>query len=213
MNFSTRSRSRLSGTSAPAASAESRQKSQPSTINHQPFFAGRTGLAQWIRLRGGSSGNPQVARCALLSLAIAGVLSIAMPCGMGQTVPQAIYHNRDSCNSPLRERWAALAMEESGDCDGCIGPAGELSRYQITPANWLAAAHTGESPTNQWQALAVAMRIQSWRVASFARAHGRMPTNLEWVLLWKCPGRAEHPSAGKLEQAQRVVNLIGEVKG
>src|ERR1017187_5523136 len=82
-------------------------------------------------------------------------------------------------------RWAALALVEGGS-DSQRGPCGEVSRYGIMPANWLANAMAGESPTNQWQALALAMRIQSRRVAAFARAHSRMPTDGEWVVRWHC---------------------------
>ena len=116
------------------------------------------------------------------------------------------------------DRWSALAMVEGGS-DTRTGPCGEVSRYGIMPSNW--KLETGDlkgemgkgkaetfSPTNQWQALEVAMRIQSRRVAAFARAHGRMPSDGEWALLWHCPARVAWPTAAEADYARRFVNLL-----
>jgi hypothetical protein len=109
-------------------------------------------------------------------------------------------------------RWEALAMLESGNSDTARGPCGELSRYQMTPWNWTAAARPGDSPANQWQALGAAMRLQGPRVAAFCKRHGRMPGDAEWYLLWHRParvlGRASGAmSAQELDRAKRFENL------
>lgn len=114
---------------------------------------------------------------------------------------------------PATDRWEALGMIESGNCDRCTGRAGELSRYQIMPENWRASASGGESFTNHWQALSVAMRIQGRRVAVFAQNHGRLPTDREWYLLWHRPARMMGKSrcqinATDLHLAERFENLI-----
>ncbi len=121
-------------------------------------------------------------------------------------------------DAPYQIRWAALSMQETGDLDRAIGPQGEVSRFAIMPALWARFARAGDSPTNQWQALGVAMRIQALRAGDFARRCGRLPNDLEWVLLWKCPGHLlrniQHPTSnaqhpGKWQQARLVVNLMG----
>jgi hypothetical protein len=41
-----------------------------------------------------------------------------------------------SANASAMDRWAALAMFESGDNDRIVGRAGEISRYQIRRELW-----------------------------------------------------------------------------
>ena len=41
-----------------------------------------------------------------------------------------------SANASAMDRWAALAMFETGDNDRIVGRAGEISRYQIRRELW-----------------------------------------------------------------------------
>lgn len=118
------------------------------------------------------------------------------------------------------DRWDALAMEESGTDDSAIGQAGEVSRYQVLPEVWKRctnsiawdasnpAKNVQLIPTNPKQANFVAWLIMFQRDEQFQKTYHRAPTDLEWALLWKCPSRVNNPTKQKLEQAQRVANLI-----
>lgn len=115
-------------------------------------------------------------------------------------------------DSSIEVRWSALSMQETGDDDSARGPDGEVSRYAILESLWNVNANQGDAWTNRWQALRVAMKIQSSRVVSFAKNQGRMPTDLEWALLWKCPARLSNPTPEKLAQARCVVNLMRKLR-
>lgn len=101
------------------------------------------------------------------------------------------------------DRWAALAMIESGDHDNAIGQAGEVSRYQIRPGLW-----AGGSPLNAQTARTNAQAIMTVRVARFEKAHGRPPTDFEFYVLWNAPGQIGHPHHAVVERARRFVNLV-----
>ncbi len=106
------------------------------------------------------------------------------------------------------ERWVALAQLESGNRDGAVGRAGEISRYQIKPALWRRYA----SPTAHWtdrhQALRVARRIMAERTADFERSYGRSPTDFEFYVLWNAPAQSLHPAKAVAERARRFCDLI-----
>jgi len=120
------------------------------------------------------------------------------------------------------DRFAALSMIESGDCDTCIGPNGEVSRYQIAPAIWKSNSnfmvfplHHPEqarniSPTNEQDAFAVAYDIQYHRVRKFEDTYHRPPTDAEWYLLWHRPAclfTARKPTTREADRARRFANL------
>ena len=108
-----------------------------------------------------------------------------------------------SANAPAMDRWAALAMFESGDNDRIVGRAGEISRYQIRRELW-----PGGNPLDAGVALANAQRIMSPRVAAFERTHGRMPDDFEFYILWNAPAQINHPHPVVAERARRFMNLV-----
>ncbi len=101
------------------------------------------------------------------------------------------------------DRWTALSMIESGNDDHAVGAVGEVSRYQIRPELW-----PGGNPQNPQVALTVAQKTMQSRVNHFVRRHNRLPTDLEFYILWNAPWQADHPSAVVRERAQRFVNLV-----
>jgi hypothetical protein len=109
-------------------------------------------------------------------------------------------------------RWSALSELESGNADGMIGRAGELTRYQILPSLWW----TYCPPDNQDDyedssvALRVAHAIMAGRVRRFERANHRLPSDWEFYVLWNAPGQLEFNrvvSVVVAERAGRFVNL------
>jgi hypothetical protein len=101
------------------------------------------------------------------------------------------------------DRWAALAMIESGKCDHAIGAEGEISRFQIKPKLW-----PGGDPHNPQAALVVAQGIMRQRLDEFRRTHNRPPTNFDFYVLWNAPAKVDRPGATVAERAQRFVNLV-----
>jgi hypothetical protein len=101
------------------------------------------------------------------------------------------------------DRWAALAMIESGNNDHAVGAVGEGSCFQIRPELW-----PGGNPLNPREALNAAQMTMLPRVARFQRNHNRMPTDFEFYVLWNAPWQADHPSGIVKERAQRFVNLV-----
>jgi hypothetical protein len=110
-----------------------------------------------------------------------------------------------SANASAMDRWAALAMFESGDNDRIVGQAGEISRYQIRRELW-----PNGNPLDACVALANAQRIMSSRLAAFERTHGRMPNDFEFYILWNAPAQIDHPHPVVAERARRFVNLVVE---
>jgi len=104
-------------------------------------------------------------------------------------------------------RFAALSMLESGDCDTCVGPNGEMSRYQVAPTVWKQFALSGEEPTHEQDARAVSARILQQRCSAFAARYGRPPTDFEFYLLWHRPARVHNPTTREAERAHRFSNL------
>jgi hypothetical protein len=106
-------------------------------------------------------------------------------------------------NAVAMDRWTALAMLESGDNDHAIGPAGEVSRYQINPKIW-----PGGNPSDSQVALVNAQRIMSARMEAFKKSHAREPDDFEFYVLWNAPAEIDHPHRAVAERAGRFVNLV-----
>ncbi len=108
-----------------------------------------------------------------------------------------------STNALAMDRWTALAMLESGGDDRTVGPAGEISRYQIRPALW-----PGGDPNDSHVALTNAQHIMSPRLAGFEQSHGRAPDDFEFYILWNAPAQMNHPHLAVAERARRFANLV-----
>jgi hypothetical protein len=108
-----------------------------------------------------------------------------------------------SVNAMAMDRWAALAMIESGNSDHLVGQAGEISRYQILPNLW-----AGGNPLNAQVARSHAQAIMTVRMAKFEQIHGRPPTDFEFYVLWNAPHQVNHPHLVVRERARRFVNLV-----
>jgi hypothetical protein len=110
-----------------------------------------------------------------------------------------------STNALAMDRWAALAMLESGGDDNNVGPAGEVSRYQIRPELW----QNGD-PHDPHVALANAQHIMAPRMAAFEKAHGRAPDDFEFYVLWNAPAQIDHPRPRVADRARRFANLVSK---
>jgi hypothetical protein len=108
-----------------------------------------------------------------------------------------------STNAMAMDRWAALAMLETGGNDRVVGRVGEVSRYQIRPELW-----PGGNPLDTRVALANARRIMSARVMAFEQSHGRAPDDFEFYVLWNAPSQINHTHRAVAERARRFVNLV-----
>jgi hypothetical protein len=103
-------------------------------------------------------------------------------------------------------RFEALSQLETGNNDFAHGSSSEVSRFQITLANWNLYAH-GLDPANPFTALKVAQAIMRDRTSHFFKTHGRDPTDYEWAILFHCPSRLRHPNREEREYARRFENL------
>ena len=107
--------------------------------------------------------------------------------------------------------FAALAELESGGNDLVVGPSGEVSRYQITPAVWREYTRLPlRSARNPFIALAVARDIMLDRVA-LAQPSAINPQL--FYLLWHRPATVLSPATRRLSPAeadrvQRFENLV-----
>jgi len=107
------------------------------------------------------------------------------------------------------DRWSALSMIESGDNDAAIGPAGEVSRFQIQPMLWSnVCVLPTDTGTNPAVALHVAQTIMRERCAQFESKFGRPPTDFEFYVLWNAPSQIRRPGKRVSERANRFCNLI-----
>jgi len=112
---------------------------------------------------------------------------------------------------PAADKWKALSMLESGNCDNVTGPSQEISRYQILPDVWRAETSLPfSSALNPFTARNVAKSIMEKRVRHFLYAHNRQPTAGEWALLFHCPAHVLKPSAQELDYRKRFLALLAE---
>lgn len=95
----------------------------------------------------------------------------------------------------------ALSAIESGHRPNAVGPAGEVSRFQVLPSIW--RAHHGKNPRSDTEAIRVASEIMR------VRTRGVEVAPKDWYLLWHCPGRYRRGTVTSkdLELAQRFENL------
>lgn len=114
-------------------------------------------------------------------------------------------------------RWEALSMQESGDDDNAVGPAGEVSRYQILPSVWRQYTELPLSEArNPLTARAVAEAVMRDRIRHCGNPDYQ-PDDFNWAILWKAPAFITdykmfqtHPHLFEIkkEQSQCVVNLM-----
>lgn len=109
----------------------------------------------------------------------------------------------------------ALGMIETGNADGEIGGAGEVSRYQIMPSVWqrYTASRNYRNPQ-----VSLGVARQHWAALhdSFKLKAGREPTDFDMYVLWNThygyySGRNFNParlSPVVRDRAQRYVNLV-----
>jgi hypothetical protein len=97
------------------------------------------------------------------------------------------------------DRLSALSMLETGNNDRALGRKGEVSRFQILPAEWRRYG-TGD-PHNPAGAARAVQRIMA------ARCRAPSVTNFDFYVLWNAPAQAGHPSSVVRERAQRFANL------
>ena len=77
----------------------------------------------------------------------------------------------------------ALGMIETGNNDWEIGAAGEVSRFQISPAVWKVYSHS-RSYSNPAVALRVARRHWKQLARYFRASTGREPRDFDMYVLW-----------------------------
>ena len=112
-------------------------------------------------------------------------------------------------------RQFALGMIETGNHDGEIGGAGEVSRYQIMPAVW---RRYSDSRNYHDPGVSLEVAREHWVAlyTMFKRQAGREPTDFDMYVLWNTRSgyyatRAFDPARlGPVvrDRAQRYVNLV-----
>jgi hypothetical protein len=115
----------------------------------------------------------------------------------------SVHHPLALDHAQAMDRWTALAMLESGGDDRTVGPAGEVSRYQIRSELW-----PGGDPLDTRVALANAQHIIAPRLAAFEKSHGRAADDFEFYILWNAPAQINHPRPAVVERARRFANLV-----
>jgi hypothetical protein len=116
---------------------------------------------------------------------------------------------------PDARRLAALSMLESGDDDRAVGPRGEVSRYQISPALWKAYTDSREYRD---PAVSSPVALQHWsRLYNYYLARtARPPDDFDMYVLWntragyyaKYGFNPQRVHATVRDHAQRFVNLV-----
>jgi hypothetical protein len=124
----------------------------------------------------------------------------------------------DEASSPIplnSKRLFALGMIESGNDDRGVGPAGEVSRYQIHPAVWKSYS-TSKAYHDPGVSLAVAREHWTYLTNYFRQRTGRDPSDFDLYVLWNTrfgyyASRGFEPRglpANVRSRAQRFVNLV-----
>jgi hypothetical protein len=106
------------------------------------------------------------------------------------------------------DRWGALSQIESGDNDHAVGRQGEVSRYQILPEVWRRYAPARADWHKPADALAIAKVAMRDRCLAFERRFHRVPTDLEFYVLWNAPSQIPRPSKAVSQRAHRFRNLV-----
>lgn len=108
------------------------------------------------------------------------------------------------------DRYAALAMLESGNNDFAIGTHGEISRYQILPSVAVAYNRRLKHFQNRTFALSITRRIMASRCHAFSMDFNCLPTDFQFYILWNAPGEISYPSKKVIARAQRFANLCSK---
>ena len=109
----------------------------------------------------------------------------------------------------------ALGMIETGNDDGAIGSAGEISRYQLRPTVWKTYCSSRDY-RNPQVSVQVARQHWNYLAAYFQEKTGRVPTDYDMYVLWNTGGGyyarkgfSKHQIASVVQdRAQRFVNLV-----
>ena len=108
------------------------------------------------------------------------------------------------------DRLSALSSLETGNDDGMVGKAGEISRYQILKVEWqsITASKNYRDPQLARQ---VTLKLLEQRVNRFKCLYNRNPSDFEFYALWNAPTQAltGRISRTVAERSQRFANLCG----
>jgi len=172
-------------------------------------LAFKVGAADTLGARVAS--GTHVARRPLLTAAGIGGMSVMLLAGACNSASASPISHPGRAVADDSVAFEALAMVESGGRDGAIGPAGEVSRYQIMPSVWRQYTSWPISKaTNPAIALVVARAVMAARLPRLA-ADGEK-SGEDWYLLWHRPARVRHPRGEELARAQRFENLLLALK-
>lgn len=118
------------------------------------------------------------------------------------------------------DRFTALAQIESADRqhplgdDFIVGPDGERSRYQISPAVIAEFQMDAARLTDPVYALEQAGRVMQTRCDAFENLRHRPPTDFEFYILWHRPARlltnSSPITSAEGDRAQRFASLCEE---
>ena len=108
------------------------------------------------------------------------------------------------------DRLSALSSIETGNDDGMIGKAGEISRYQVLKVEWRSVT-TSTNYRDPNLARQVTLKLLEQRVERFKSRYKRTPTDFEFYALWNAPTQAltGRISRTVAERSQRYANLCG----
>jgi hypothetical protein len=157
----------------------------------------------------------------LAGLGLTGWLMLPMAAGATgeaeqvQTNAVAAQAVPDSALAPDCRRLLALGMIETGCNDREIGGAGEISRYQLSPAVWKFYT-TSQDYEDPEVSLQVAWQHWSHLANYFKQKTGREPDDFDMYVLWNTrfgyyahKGFSRHEISPVVQdRAQRFVNLV-----
>jgi len=106
------------------------------------------------------------------------------------------------------DRLTALSMLETGDNDGMVGRAGEISRYQVKKDQW-SSVTSSRDYRNPVIARQVTLKLLDQRVERFIAVFRRNPTDFELYALWNAPTQALTGRISRVvaERSRRYANL------
>ena len=108
------------------------------------------------------------------------------------------------------DRLSALSSLETGNDDGMIGKAGEISRYQVLKVEWRSVT-TSTNYRDPKLARQVTLKLLEQRVDRFKGRYKRNPTDFEFYALWNAPTQALTGRISRVvaERSRRFANLCG----